>query len=103
MKSLEQLQREYTGDGKPWFFRASLTPRYSEFRIDWQDSVGRQYMRLEDAALAVRLPINRGLELPNSGDQLELVKPGDGHVWHITVAEVASRKRKASVHRLSIL
>jgi len=103
MKSLEQLQREYIGDGTPWFNRRNLTPRYSEFRVDWTDSIGRQYMRLEDDKLAVRLPIKRGLELPNAGERLELVKPGDGHIWHITVVEVASRKRKASVYRLSVV
>jgi hypothetical protein len=103
MSTIEQLQQEYTGDGRPWFLRANLTPRYNEFRVDWKDASGRQYMRLDEKLLAVRLPIRSQLQPPEAGDALELIKPGDGHILRVVVVEVAARRRAAAVYRLTIL
>jgi len=100
----EELEQRY---GKPphWFVEPRV-PRYSEFRVDWRDATGREYMFIEPTQLGVRIPIAlnraRNIEFPQLGETLVLTEIGGGQQQHISVLSSAGSTRENSVQILEI-
>jgi hypothetical protein len=81
----DELDKKF---GKSLWFISLQCPGFSEFRHEYADESGRQYMHLEDDRWGVRIPIGTKAPFPDIADQLVLIKKGTAEEVHLKVDQV---------------
>lgn len=84
--------------GKSRWFISLQCPAFSEFRHEYQDTLNRHYMHIEDQRWGVRVPHGSAVPFPDISDELELVRRGTAEVTRLRVemTENPAKGRRAT-------